>query len=98
MNAKLKNTAVFTDPDDAPDMSTSDLSQGVWQIDGKTVSEAEGKAAMKRRGRPLGTTKRPATLRIEEHALALWRASGKGWQTRAAAVLADYAAKKLATR
>ena len=44
-----------------------------------------------RRGRPTGTvqasTKRPTTLRLDEDALNRWRASGKGWQTRAAEVL-----------
>ena len=49
----------------------------------------------KTRGRPVGSvqavTKRPTTLRLDEEALARWRASGKGWQTRAAAVLAKYA-------
>lgn len=48
-----------------------------------------------RRGRPVGsaqaTTKRPTTLRLDAEALTRWRASGKGWQTRAAALLAKYA-------
>jgi len=35
--------------------------------------------------------KKPTTLRLDEQTLARWRASGKGWQTRAAAVLAQYA-------
>jgi len=47
------------------------------------------------RGRPLGSvqavTKRPTTLRLDALALERWRASGKGWQTRAAQVLAKYA-------
>ena len=50
---------------------------------------------MARRGRPVGSvqesTKRPTTLRIDEAALARWRASGKGWQTRAAELLAKHA-------
>ena len=49
----------------------------------------------RRRGRPAGSvqavTKRPTTLRLDDEALSRWRASGKGWQTRAAAVLAKYA-------
>lgn len=49
--------------------------------------------SIKKRGRPAGSTKRPATLRIDSDALELWRASGKGWQTRAAAILAKYAPK-----
>ncbi|MEN9475667.1 MAG: hypothetical protein RIS48_2389 [Pseudomonadota bacterium] len=44
-----------------------------------------------RRGRPTKTThKQPVTLRLDPEALAAWRASGKGWQTRAAQVLADW--------
>jgi uncharacterized protein (DUF4415 family) len=44
-----------------------------------------------RRGRPSKTThKQPVTLRLDPEALAAWRASGKGWQTRAAQVLADW--------
>ncbi|MDR0233854.1 MAG: BrnA antitoxin family protein [Zoogloeaceae bacterium] len=37
---------------------------------------------------PLATHKEPVTLRLAPDTLARWRASGKGWQTRAAAVLA----------
>jgi len=37
---------------------------------------------------PLAVHKQPVTLRMAPDALAKWRASGKGWQTRAAAVLA----------
>ena len=47
--------------------------------------------AARRRGRPVGSvaavTKTPVTLRLDPDALAHWRASGKGWQTRAAEVL-----------
>ncbi len=50
---------------------------------------------MARRGRPVGSvqaiTKRPTTLRLDDAALARWRASGKGWQTRAAAILEKHA-------
>lgn len=52
-------------------------------------------AGYKGRGRPVGSVqavkKRPTTLRLDDEALARWRASGKGWQTRAAAVLAKHA-------
>lgn len=41
---------------------------------------------------PQQTPKKVATaLRLDAEALARWRASGKGWQTRAAALLAKYA-------
>jgi uncharacterized protein (DUF4415 family) len=43
-------------------------------------------------GRPrLAMHKQPVTLRMAPEALAQWRASGKGWQTRAAALLATHA-------
>jgi uncharacterized protein (DUF4415 family) len=40
---------------------------------------------------PLAVHKQPVTLRLAPDALAKWRASGKGWQTRAAAVLSAHA-------
>ncbi|MDP4300379.1 BrnA antitoxin family protein [Leptothrix discophora] len=47
--------------------------------------------AARRPGRPAGSkaavTKQPVTLRMDPEALARWRASGKGWQTRAAQAL-----------
>jgi uncharacterized protein (DUF4415 family) len=49
----------------------------------------------RRRGRPAGSIKANAkvsiNLRIDPDVLAQWRAHGKGWQTRAAAVLAAHA-------
>jgi uncharacterized protein (DUF4415 family) len=48
-----------------------------------------------RRGRPVGSvqasTKTPTTLRVDTPALNRWRESGKGWQTRAAALLEQHA-------
>ena len=48
--------------------------------------------AARRAGRPVGSVqavhKTPITLRLDPDVLARWRASGKGWQTRAAQVLA----------
>lgn len=62
-----------------------------------TPDEIKARVEAKKRGRPLGSTKpstkSPATLRIDTDALELWRASGKGWQTRAAALLAKHAPK-----
>ncbi len=49
---------------------------------------------LKPRGRPKAeVTKARVTIRIEHAALERWRASGKGWQTRAAALLAAKAPK-----
>jgi uncharacterized protein (DUF4415 family) len=40
-------------------------------------------------GRPVQAVhKQPVTLRLDADVLARWRASGKGWQTRAAQALA----------
>ena len=51
--------------------------------------------AYKPRGRPAGSVqesrKVAITLRLCPDTLARWRASGKGWQTRSAAVLEKYA-------
>jgi uncharacterized protein (DUF4415 family) len=44
------------------------------------------------RGRPKAdVTKERLTIRVDPAVLARWRASGPGWQTRAAAVLASAA-------
>lgn len=43
----------------------------------------------RRAGRPVQEVhKQPVTLRLDPEVLARWRASGKGWQTRAAKALA----------
>lgn len=45
-------------------------------------------------GRPRQAVhKQPVTLRLDPETLAAWRASGKGWQTRAAQALAVMAPK-----
>jgi len=59
------------------------------------VHTPEQIAARRKAGRPVGSVqaahKRPTTLRLDENVLQRWRASGKGWQTRAAEVLARHA-------
>jgi uncharacterized protein (DUF4415 family) len=78
-----------------------------FQIDGLRESLAEAKrgeyAAVytpevlmaRQRGRPVGTVKadkkRQTALRLNVTTLERWRASGRGWQTRAAALLDRYA-------
>lgn len=46
----------------------------------------------RKRGRPVGTVKanplKVISLRVDGDTLERWRATGKGWQTRAAAALA----------
>ena len=43
-NLELSNSEKW-DLDEAPEISAEDLKQGTWAIDGKVVSEAEGRAA-----------------------------------------------------
>jgi uncharacterized protein (DUF4415 family) len=74
----------LADPDEAPEVTDA------W------VREAdlyEGDKLIRRGRPPSQVHKAPVTLRLDPQALALWRASGKGWQTRAAAVLAERAPK-----
>lgn len=84
----------------APDAETlqfmADLEASLQQAqagDFARVTTGE-EIARRTRGRPpVATHKAPVTLRLDAQALALWRASGKGWQTRAAAALAAAAPK-----
>jgi len=93
----------WTDPDDAPELTEADLRRGQWQVGGLPVNAKEGKALAKAalRGRPVGSVKDqhkvPTTLRLDEDVLQRWRDSGKGWQTRAAAILAAHAPIETAT-
>jgi uncharacterized protein (DUF4415 family) len=98
MSVKPKSSIKpWTDPDDAPELTEANMRLGSWQVGGTAVSAKEGKALAKAalRGRPLGSVKDqhkvPTTLRLDEDVLVRWRASGKGWQTRAADLLATHA-------
>jgi len=71
-----------------------DLEQGLQEAHAGVYARVNTPADIAKRaiGRPVQAThKQPVTLRIDPQALAGWRASGKGWQTRAAEVLAKYA-------
>lgn len=85
MTAKsLASKKPFVDPDDAPEITdewvrSADLYHGDRLI---------------RRGRPKAeVVKARLTIRMDAAALERWRASGPGWQTRAAALLAAKAPK-----
>lgn len=96
MSEKKRVTpSTWVDPDDAPELTDEFFERGTWHIGERVVTPEEGRAAMAvaaevaRRGRPKATQhKEPVTLRVDADVLARWRASGKGWQTRAAAALA----------
>lgn len=99
MNASKTGGRHWVDPDDAPDMSQAEAEIAVWQVGQRPASQGEVQAALSaaRRGpgRPVGSVQAErmerVTLRLTPEALAKWRASGKGWQTRAAQVLAKAA-------
>lgn len=61
------------------------------------VNTPEQIVARRAGGRPVQAVhKAPVTLRLDPDVLAAWRASGKGWQTRAAQALATLAPKSAA--
>jgi len=71
-----------------------DLEQGLQEANAGVYARISTPADIAKRalGRPVQAThKQPVTLRIDPQALEGWRASGKGWQTRAAEVLAKHA-------
>ncbi len=76
----------------------ADLEQSIQEAQSgqfARVHTPEQIMARRKAGRPAGSVQAahrlPTTLRLDEETLARWRASGKGWQTRAAAVLAQHA-------
>lgn len=83
---KLKDTHIFvTDEEDAA-ITAAALSDP----DALPFTDEQWQAAKPRAriGRPVTSTPKLAiTLRLAPDTLARWRASGKGWQTRAAQVL-----------
>lgn len=81
---KRDTRSTWVDPDDAPELTEeffekADLYQGNKLI---------------RRGRPKSDNPRVAiSLRLPPETLALWKATGKGWQTRMVDLLTQYAPK-----
>lgn len=69
-----------------------DLSISIGQAmcgEGTVTTPEQITARRRRAGRPVQEVhKQPVTLRLDPEVLARWRASGKGWQTRAAKALA----------
>ena len=85
MPAKHKSSSPhLVDPDDAPEITEA------WV---READLCEGNRLVRRGRPPVPAPKQPVTLRLDPQVLALWRASGKGWQTRAAAILAERAPK-----
>ena len=68
----------------------NDLEESIRQAKRREGRVTTGAEIAKRAGGrpPLAAHKLPTTLRLDADVLARWRASGKGWQTKAAAILA----------
>jgi uncharacterized protein (DUF4415 family) len=83
MRANKKSTKpVWSDPDDAPDLSAP-----AWKA--KLI------AAPVKRGRPKAVeTKLSTTIRIDRDVLSSFKKGGPGWQTRINAALRDWASKR----
>ena len=83
--AAAPDTAVFDE--DNPPTTAAD-----WRDAVVTVDRAQLQAHLKRRMR--GAGKKPASeqisLRLPPDVLARWRASGRGWQTRMAQLVAAH--------
>jgi uncharacterized protein (DUF4415 family) len=77
--------------DDNPEWSAEDMARArpASEVLPALFGDEAAQAMLKPRGRPKATApKERMTLRLDPEVLARWRASGKGWQTRAAQVLA----------
>lgn len=92
MNTKRKHSA-WVDPDDAPPWTEADFAAAEYRIGDKLATRAEVMAEVARRARGPGKkpAKVPTTLRLAPDVLDAWKASGAGWQTRMAAMLASHA-------
>ncbi len=85
MNKRLKPELIA---DDNPGWTAEEVARA------KPFSALPKVLQAKLRGRPKAVSvKERLTIRVEPEALARWRASGKGWQTRAAALLSAKAPK-----
>ena len=85
MSGNKRASPPWVDPDDAPDLSQMEITQGTWRVANRVVSPEEGLATLKaaHRGRPkAAVTKQAVKLRLDADLLAALRATGDGWQTR----------------
>lgn len=92
MKAKHENSeSDWIDDDDAPTLDDSFFKNGTWRVGDRVVSKIDGRAAVARRGRPVGTTtKESTTIRLDKDVLQAFRSGGAGWQTRINAALRDW--------
>lgn len=82
MSAKKPNSsAVWVDPDDAPEWTDEMFERAAFYRAGKLVRPATG--TLTKRGRPkLANPKRQVTLRLDGDVLDSFRETGPGWQSR----------------
>lgn len=74
---------------DLPRVDTHKIRDREYDEIPELTEEALGRAVVKRGGRPVAANPRKqVTIRLPEDVLAAWRASGPGWQTRMADLLA----------
>lgn len=89
MTTKSKPSA-WVDPDDAPAWTAADFAAADYRIGEQAVTRAAAvaEAARRTRGHGKKPAKIPTTLRLPPDTLAAWKATGAGWQTRMATLLA----------
>ena len=87
--SKLAKASVWSDPDDAPELTDEFFARADIYEGDKLV----------RRGRPRSTApKRLVSLRLDPAVLEGLRATGPGWQTRANSVLKEWLAGRTRSR
>jgi uncharacterized protein (DUF4415 family) len=71
----------WVDPDDAPEWTEDQFARAQLSIGGKVIREAVG--TLTKPGRPLSPNpKKQVTLRLDPEVLEVFRATGRGWQSR----------------
>lgn len=61
-----QNPDPWIDPDDAPEITGADLKRGLWAINGKIVSEAEGRSAFASRLKDIAASENGALSNNEQ--------------------------------
>ena len=90
MNAKSKSTPTgWVDPDDAPELTEELFGRATPHIGNRVVTRAEYGAAVRRGRPPKADAKVAVKLRLDPDLLAVLKATGPGWQTRANRILRD---------
>jgi uncharacterized protein (DUF4415 family) len=87
-----KRSSTWVDPDDAAEVTPTDMARASRHIDGQVVSAEQWRAAQTKRprGRPTATVPRPMlSMRVDADVLSALRATGPGWQTRVHALLRE---------